>query len=321
MPGATNGGMGVNAGLVMVNSSGNPDTFNLKPGEGKPDDAPILRRSAFVHFVHSWSASTPSDVHTVAGAWLERGAYAYVGSVHEPYLQAFVPTPKLAMRLAAGLPLGAAARLDDGEPWKISILGDPLITLGKGGPVVEKALGLAGAVNLQEDLAAALKGEGHGGARDYTKAITSLSLMGRDADASQLLSAVLRQDRDKLTPEAALAGLSSAYFAGDLDTFIAAYNVAQPKLASEELVRAGGLWDARDMLWHALWPSLGTLNREQAQLLSMNLRAETLVRDAGEAYSAVSAAVNPGAAGDVVARAARLAKGDAERKQIEQIGK
>ena len=75
----------------------------------------------------------------------QRGAYAYVGSVHEPFLQAFVPSPKLAMRLAAGLPLGAAARLDDGEPWKISILGDPLITLGKAGPVVEKPLPLTGA--------------------------------------------------------------------------------------------------------------------------------------------------------------------------------
>lgn len=314
----TTGGMGVNAGLVMVNSSGNPDFFNLKPGEGKPDDAPILHRPAIVHFVHSWSASVPTDVNTVAGAWIERGAYAYVGAVHEPYLQAFVPTPKLAMRLAAGLPLGAAARLDDGEVWKINVLGDPLTTLGPTGPVVAREPDLPGAVDLQQDLSAAIKGDGP---RDYRRALTDLLLMGRDKDGAELLAAVLSQDRDKLTPDAALAGLTCAFVAGDLNTFIDAYNIAQPRLAGEEAVARDGLWDARDMLWHALWPTLGTLNRERAQLLSLNLRAQTLARDAGEAYSAIANAVNKGAAHDVVARALRLARNDAERRQIEQIEK
>ncbi len=311
-------GMGVDAGLVMVNSSGNPDLFNLKPGEGKPADAPILRRPAIVHFVHSWSAANPTDVHTVAGAWIERGAYAYVGSVHEPYLQAFVPTPKLAMRLAAGLPLGAAARLDDGEVWKINILGDPLITLGNAGPRVEVDVRLPGSVDLQQDLSAAIKGEPQ---RDYRRALTDLLLMGRDKDGAELLAAVLSQDREKLTPDVALEGLTSAYFTGDLGTFIATYNVAQPRMASEELVARDGLWDARDMLWHALWPSLGTIGRDRAQLLSLNLRAGTLARDAAEAYGAIAGAVNKGAAHDVVARALRIATTDAQRRQIEQIEK
>jgi hypothetical protein len=209
----------------------------------------------------------------------------------------------------------AAARLDDGEPWKVSILGDPLTTLGKAGPRVERELPLPGAAGVQEDLTEAVR------ERDFARAINNLRLLGRDADAAELLDGVLRQDRAALTPDAALAGLGSALFVGDLATLVGAYQVAQPRLGAEEAVRRDGLWSARDMLWHALWPTLRTLNREQAQLLSLNLRTEVLVRDAGEAYDAVAAAVNKEAAGDVVARAARLATGESERRQVEQIGK
>jgi hypothetical protein len=194
--------------------------------------------------------------------------------------------------------------------------------------VVDKDLGLSGALSLHDELAEAsralkqAKQAGNKGAGvEYSRIFTILSLLGRDADAAQLLAAALQQDRTALTSDAALAGLTSAYLAGDLDTFIAAYEIAQPKLATEDLVRQAGLWDARDMLWQALWPTLGTLTRERAQLLSLNLRAQSLVRDAGEAFSAVSAAVNRDAARDVIARASRLAATEAERKQIEQIGK
>ncbi|MFN7021792.1 MAG: hypothetical protein ACK4WH_10765, partial [Phycisphaerales bacterium] len=102
------GPAGVWADIVCVNTSGNPDFFELKPGLAKPADVPILARPAMVHLVHSWSAAFPADPRTVGGRWIERGAYAYVGSVHEPYLQAFCPTPKLAQRLIVGLPWGVA---------------------------------------------------------------------------------------------------------------------------------------------------------------------------------------------------------------------
>ena len=145
--------------------------------------------------------------------------------------------------------------------------------------------------------------------------------MGRDGDAADLLRAVLAQDRDRLTPDAALASLRAAYFAADLDTFLAAYNIARRASPPNTMIAQNGLWDARDMLWHALWPTIGTLNREQAQLLGMNLRNGTLVRDAGEAFSAVSSAVNREAAGDVLARAARQAQNEDDRRKIQQIGK
>lgn len=311
---------GIDAQIITINSSGNADFFELKPGLARPADVPILARPALVHFVHSWSAAAPSDVRTVAGRWLERGAYAYVGSVHEPYLHAFCPTPKFAQRLIVGLPLGAAARIDDGEVWKINILGDPLITIGRAsgirpGPMVDRPINLPGAVDVQEDLPEAL------GARDFARALTDLTLLGRDRDAARLLEAALREQRDAVTPEAALAGLTPALLSKDLPTLTSAAAIALPLMTTEGTVEARGLWDARDMVWHALYPGLFTLPRDRAELLGLLLRKETLARDAQEAFSAVRSAVTPEAAQGVVQRALGIATTGDERREIERIGK
>lgn len=308
---------GIDAGLICVNTSGNQDFFDLKPGQARPCDVPILRRPSIVHFVHSWSAAAPSDPGTVAGRWLERGAYAYVGSVHEPYLQAFVPTPKFAKRLVAGLPLGAAARLDAGEVWKVSVLGDPLVVLGKSGPIVEDKGIPDDAKNVETDLADAVK------ARDYARALVSLTLLGREDDAAKLIAAVIREDSDRLTPGAALEGLPALFFAGDAAVLADAFRVALPLIQGQKGAKgtAGELIDAQDLLWHALWPSLSTLTRAQAEVLSRNLRAQTLVRDASEAHVALSAAAGKDAAAEMIRRAASQAANEAERRQVEQTGR
>lgn len=308
---------GIDAGLICVNTSGNQDFFDLKPGQARPCDVPILRRPSIVHFVHSWSAAAPSDPGTVAGRWLERGAYAYVGSVHEPYLQAFVPTPKFARRLVAGLPLGAAARLDAGEVWKVSVLGDPLVVLGKSGPIVEGKGIPDDAKNVEADLADAVK------ARDYARALVSLTHLGREDDAAKLIAAVMREDPDRLTPEAALEGLPALFFAGDATVLADAFRVALPLIQGQKGAKgtAGELIDAQDLLWHALWPSLSTLTRAQAEVLSRNLRAQTLVRDTSEAHVALSAAAGKDAAAELIRRAASQAANEAERRQVEQTGR
>lgn len=308
----------VAADLITVNTSGNPDFFELKPGMGRPADVPILAHPAIVHFVHSWSAAAPSDPHTVAGRWLERGAYAYIGSVHEPYLQAFVPTPRFAQRLVVGLPLGAAARLDDGDLWKIAVLGDPLITLARQSgiprsPTVDRPLPLQDTRSLQDELSSALK------SKQFDRAVLTLVLLGRDRDASRLLEAVLREQPDNLSPDGALAGLTSAFFENDLNTLFAAWAKAQPRLADDSANRRDGLWDARDMLWHAAYPRIGRLPRDQAQLLSMAMRDQTIVRDAQEAHACVRAAINPEAAEQVIARALRSATNEADRRKIEAL--
>ena len=86
----------VTADLILVNTMGNADFFDLTPGQCKPGDVPILNVPAALHIVHSWSLLAPDTRDTLGGRWLERGVFAYAGSVNEPFLEAFVPTPAVA---------------------------------------------------------------------------------------------------------------------------------------------------------------------------------------------------------------------------------
>ena len=96
-------------GWIMVNSSGVRE-FSIPGGSGIPADLPRGRPTA-VSIIHSFSATDPVDPSTLAGRWLENGAYVYYGAMNEPYLHAF-RCPKLVAELAAAeIPLsrGAAA--------------------------------------------------------------------------------------------------------------------------------------------------------------------------------------------------------------------
>ena len=100
-------------GWIMVNSSGIPRRFSISGGSGCPADLPRGRPVA-VAIIHSYSAADPLDVSTLAGRWLENGAFVYYGSMNEPYLPAFRP-PKLVAELAAAeMPLerGPEARAE-----------------------------------------------------------------------------------------------------------------------------------------------------------------------------------------------------------------
>jgi hypothetical protein len=182
-------------------------------------------------------------------------------------------------------------------------------------PVVEKALPLSGTRPVQEEAVAALK-EG-----DYAKGLADLVILGRDADAARILSAALREEPGKLGPKGALAGLPGAFFAGEFGTLSEACTLARPLLESDADIARDGLMDARDMLWHALSPSLGALPRDRATMLGVLMRPEVLVRDAQEAASAVRAALGQDAVREIVERARRLATSDAEREKIDLIGR
>ncbi len=118
-------------GLVMVNSrNARSDLFSLLGGAGKTADVPMSVPAAVV-MIHSFSAAAPWDRGTVAGRWLANGAFAYYGSLNEPYLNAFRAPALVASLLAEGLPISAAVRKLPGEdafgaPWRLHLLGDPL---------------------------------------------------------------------------------------------------------------------------------------------------------------------------------------------------
>lgn len=119
-------------GLVVLNSHGNPTTFHLEAGPGQTADIPESG-PAVVLMIHSFSADMPTDPDTIAGRWLANGAYAFYGSMNEPYLHAF-RTPGLASSfLAENLPVVVSQRQTSGEaaaqPWRLVYFGDPLYRL------------------------------------------------------------------------------------------------------------------------------------------------------------------------------------------------
>jgi hypothetical protein len=121
-------------GLLLINTSGGPDFFSIGGGPGRPGDVPRGVFSA-VSMIHSFSAANPADPETIAGRWLENGAYVYFGAVEEPFLVAFRPPGLVSELIAADVPLVAALRQSEGEPggfpWRLLYLGDPLYRAGR----------------------------------------------------------------------------------------------------------------------------------------------------------------------------------------------
>jgi hypothetical protein len=117
------------AGLLLINSSGIPEKFNVRGGIGGlgdiPDGVPSI-----VHMIHSHSADNPKNSKTIAARWLEGGVFLYFGAMEEPYLTSFRSATLIADLMVEGIPLSAAFRQspmeDFGNPWRLVLLGDPL---------------------------------------------------------------------------------------------------------------------------------------------------------------------------------------------------
>ncbi|NJK72890.1 MAG: hypothetical protein HC942_00370 [Microcoleus sp. SU_5_6] len=120
--------------LILLNSKGYPNSFQVGDGDAPVTDIPKLQFPAAIHAIHSWSAASPDDKNTVAGRWLENGAYAYVGSVSEPFLGAFIPPRIMLDRITRSAPFLIASRQLESRPWKIATIGDPLMSIGKPKP-------------------------------------------------------------------------------------------------------------------------------------------------------------------------------------------
>ena len=283
-------GRGVNAGLVLVNSAGNANSFNLPQGPGTPADTPALLTPAIVHYVHSFSAERGDDRRYLAGRWLEHGAYAYFGSVNEPYLQAFVPTPLLVERLWSGLPLGAATRLDEPpvRPWKLTLLGDPLITIVPPGQRLEdEPLPLAGAEDLGETVRASLQEQ------RFADAARALVLSGRDADAARLGAALLKDRPAAIDGDLASTLVPALYRARDYETMLAMFRLVPEGHAA--------LPALRDLLWHGARVHLSVTPGQAAEdLLGRNLRPGSELGDLKELAEHVNRRAGPGAAAAVM---------------------
>ncbi len=262
--GRTSGGIDVD--FVHVNTSGNQTDFKLARGTGAwARDVPVLQQPAMLHFIHSWSATSPGDANALAGRWLEQGSFLYIGSVHEPYLSAFRTPTDLVRRLLAGLPVGAAVRREVAPPWKIQVIGDPLFTVAREGIRRDAAdLDLPGAP-LTTSLKASV------GAHDLAATLTDLVLLGRDADAAALVKAALGEPNyRRQMQDLVWIGLGALHRAGDRDTFAAAFELlGRPTVEEAKSPR----WRyARDLLWSKLATPVSSAREAELPLLVRHLR-------------------------------------------------
>jgi len=113
--------------LVFVNAAGNPDQWSGGTLDDIPDSVPVA-----VNFSHSSSAADPTDYNTIAGRWLQNGAFVYYGSVSEPYSIAFNLSQDVLDSWCSGKPFSQALEQKEklppqaAKPWKLIYIGDPL---------------------------------------------------------------------------------------------------------------------------------------------------------------------------------------------------
>ncbi len=260
----------IDADLIVVNTKGNCDFFDLEPGHAVTGDVPMLDRPAILEFTHSWSLQWPARRDTIGGRWLERGVYAYAGSVQEPYLQAFVTPEGVARRLGAGGVWGAVVRQDAGpfvRLWRIGVLGDPLLVLGDPLAREDVALPLQGARDVASEVPALLQGG------DFVGAIRTLEILGRDSDVRKLVLALLGDAQHRPTSDVAAAAIPACARLGERDLVTSLYARLAPDRAADPVLR--------DALWLCAGVVDGVrLERPLLEALRDNLRDDQLEADA-----------------------------------------
>lgn len=257
----------IDAGLILVNTKGNDDFFDLNPGRCVPGDVPELSRPAIAGIVHSWSATNIGNRDRLGGRWLERGVFCYAGSVHEPFLGAFVPTPNAAGRLLAGGPFGAAMRLDNAPLWKVAIFGDPLFTYGATGQRSLAPPALAGATGIDTGLRDMLtKG-------DLESAIRVLLMQGRDDAITKIVEVVLNDPAEHLSAAGACDAVLPVFRMGRNDLVWRIFAKGSPLAEKNPALR--------DALWLSVHPLLeGSAERAMLAVLEHALRPEQAGADA-----------------------------------------
>lgn len=294
----------IDAGLVAVNTMGNGDFFRLRPGDGAPGDVPIFASPPMVYFVHSFSATRPGNLDTIGGRLLDHGAYVYAGSVQEPTLAGFVPTPYVIRRLMIGLPFTAAARTDDGQAWKIATFGDPLATAIP--PVVrtdEAAVPLEDVVDLSEEVKSLMVD------RKFSEALARLAMLARHADAARLAGALLRDQPQSFDSTVAREALLPLFLAGRPDDVLTCFRKLSPRDQKEPIFL--------DALWHAARLRLYA-DGSVSSMLSGHLREDQLGPDAIELARALAHQNQSQAAVGLLQSARNKARNERDRRQLDR---
>lgn len=270
---------GIDGGYVHVNSAGRATWFQLARKErAYASETPLLNTPSIVHFIHSFSAQLADNPRSISGRWLENGAYAYIGAVNEPTLGGFVPPEVYFGRLFTGVPFGAAGRFDNAPPWKIQVIGDPLIiAAATPRPRRDAQPNLEGATPIEDLMKSALK------SRRFADAVGLLVEIGRDDDALRLTRSVLAQAGEEADRAAlAQAAIYAAFRDADADLFAKLYELLPPRVAGDSAHQS--------MLWQILRPALVAADPDAIAiaLLRRNIRNESIVEDATDLRPAIT---------------------------------
>ena len=254
---------GVDADVVYFTSKGNQDFLDMSDERTAPTWLPILNSPSALYFLHSWSLKNPSDRNTVGGTWLSRGVYAYVGSSHEPMLQAFVPQTELVRRTMSLVPFLPASRWSAGQginskPWRINTIGDPLMLCAQPSAMTRikkpakhdprfQDLAIA-QTNMR--VAAQLKSD-----RLFAEAIGSVVMLGKDTLAVSLWHMAMQEQ--VAGEKSAKTALPALFREGLMQDFLWAFKL----LASPNTMQ-------KDMLWQLASSSSST----SIELLINNIR-------------------------------------------------
>ncbi len=284
----------VDASLILMNTKGAQAYFDLPmapEGSGRPGDLPMLAQPSVLHMVHSFSLATPRSPRTVGGRWLEKGVYLYAGSVDEPYLSGFVPTPLVAKRLLGQMPFAAAVHYDDGQAWKIAVLGDPLKTIGPCGTRIgsipdqyRRVVEAQGGHWLNQRAKDLLK------AGQYTEAIEDFVLTNRDEAVVRLGGALLRDKPELVDDLAAKMIVQAAFRQGEHELVLDAFERISVDARKNRITQ--------DALWLAGRYRLNRFGDSRAMaLMRTNLRESQELSDAEEIAKIMARDSVPGAIG------------------------
>lgn len=299
---------GWNDDVVIMNSRGGADYFALASERAYPPDVPTLNHPAVVHFTHSWSFRSPKHDGTVGAQWLNRGAYAYVGAVHEPYLQAFVPPDQLAHRMRGRIPLLIAARHWDAPQWRVQTFGDPLMICLPPRKRIERPADEGD--DLREQLRNAMtdaKDDASG--EQFARAIKFAALLGEDRIAIELFR--LAQSREIAAPSAP-AALGPVFRSRDSTLFLEAWrtaNAAQPAVHHT------------NMLWHGVLPDLDTVRNRNDVLLTLqsNLRHPLTHADLSKLVPYLERAFDPAYVHRAIQRAIEATDAPADERALRKL--
>ena len=313
---------GFPADILYLNSHGMAWKFHLhQDEEALPQDLPFLNRPMALSMVHSFSLQRPGDPNTVGGRALRRGVYAYIGSVDEPYLTAFVPPIVQTRRIRVGVPFLLAGRQWSGSGamaglWKITTIGDPFMIAPPPDRLEVPLVPLTDAppipdgvplIDLARDDMKAID-EDPGRASD---AVRRLVLLGRDKLAIELWERLQKNGDSAATSAAAPSILDPLFRARQWNDFVEAY---------DRLPRESRNADTQDMLWHLAGPRLSSIQDPQTMsLLRQEIREPFPQADLEQLLPHLDRALGPGSAQSELARRIDAEQDERRRAALERL--